>query len=114
MGSHSTLHSSLVGMAMGVVFAGISWWSGAQPIIVAPVGIVWAVAGATTWHVQQTDATARSKWGLVNGGAVFVASLAVLSTSSTAGSSVLLIVIGLSLLSYHAGIATVSEQVASQ
>ena len=114
MGSPNTLRSSLAGMAMGVVFACISWWSGTQPIVVAPVGIIWAVAGATTWHVQQTDAAARSKWGLVNGGAVFVASLAALSTNSTAGPSLLLIVIGLSLLSYHAGMATVYEQMASQ
>jgi hypothetical protein len=101
-------------MAMGVVFAGIAWLSGAQLIVVAPVGIVWAVAGATTWHVQQTYAAARSKWVLVNGGAVFVASLAALSTNSTAESSLLLIIIGLSLLSYHAGMATVYEQMESQ
>jgi len=113
MGQHNTLRSSLAGVAMGVVFAGISWESGAQPGMTAAVGIVWTVAGGTLLYVHRTDAAVRSKWALVTGGAVFIASLAALSTNSisaTAESSLHLIVIGLSLLSYHAGMAAVHEQ----
>ena len=113
MGQHNTLRSSLAGVAMGVVFAGISWESGAQPGMTAAVGIVWTVAGGTLLYVHRTDAAARSKWALVTGGAVFIASLAALSMNSisaTAESSLHLIVIGLSLLSYHAGMAAVHEQ----
>ena len=113
MGQHSTLHSSVVGIAMGVVFAGISWKSGAQPGLTAAVGLVWAVAGGTMLYVQRTDATARLTWGLVTGGAVFIASLAVLSANAIpapAGSALHLVTIGLALLSYHAGMATAHEQ----
>jgi len=81
--------------------------------MVAAVGILWTVAGATMWYVQQTDAAAGSKWALVIGGAVFISALAVLSVhsnSATDGSPLLLIIIGLSLLGYHAGMATVHEQ----
>ena len=113
MGLRNTPLSIIAGIAMGVGFAGICWRSGAHPELTAAVGIVWAVAGGTMLHVQRTDAAARSKWGLVNGGAVFVASLAALSTTSilaAAGSSLLLLFVGLSLLGYHAGMAAVHEQ----
>ena len=113
MGQHSTLHSSVVGIAMGVVFAGISWKSGAQPGLTAAVGLVWAVAGGTMLYVHRTDAATRSKWALVIGGAVFIASLAVLSANAIpapAGSALHLVTIGLALLSYHAGMATAHEQ----
>ena len=113
MGQSNNLRNILPGIALGVFFVGICWWSGAQLGMMAAVGILWTVAGATMSHIQRTYEAAGSKWVLVTAGAVFVASLAVLSVpsnSATAGSPLLLIIVGLSLLSYHAGMATVHEQ----
>jgi len=113
MGLSNNLRNSLSGLALGVFFAGFCWWVGAQLAMITGVGIVWTVAGATKSYVDRTYEVARSKWGLVNGGAVFVASLALLSVHSNSapgGSPVLLVIIGLSLLSYHTGMAAVHEQ----
>ena len=119
MGWSNNLRNILLGIALGVFLASFCWWIGAQPGIVAAVGILWTVAGATMFYVQRTyeaaktHEAARSKWGLVNGGAVFVASFAALSVysnSATDGSLLPLIIVGISLLGYHAGMATVHEQ----
>ncbi|MFW6321068.1 MAG: hypothetical protein ACOC0Z_04400 [Halohasta sp.] len=109
----NTLRSSLVGITMGAAFAGFCWWFGAQPGMVAAVGILWTAVGATKWYVDGTYEVAESKWSLVIGGAVLVASLAGLSvhsSSATDGSPLLFVIIGLSLLSYNAGMAAVYEQ----
>jgi len=117
MGQSNNLRNVLPGIALGVFFAGICWSIGAQPGMMAAVGILWTVAGTTMFYVQRTYEAAKTneaaKWGLVNSGAVFVASLAALSvysSSATDGSPLPLIIVGISVLGYHAGMATVHEQ----
>jgi len=109
----NNLRNSLSGLALGVFSTGFCWWAGAQLAMIATVGTLWTVAGATKWYVDRTYEAARSKWSLVIGGAVFVSSLAMLSVHSNSapgGSPVLFVITGLSLLSYNAGMATVHEQ----